>query len=79
MSRVVEWACQPSAHTFAARLVMPSGRWNASRPVLYPWADYGVLDKNVNQWDRSPNLRSSAWLGKPKAGVRECSNGRPGL
>ena len=45
--------------------VMPSGRWNASRPIDWSWSAYA---DGAEQWLR--NLRSSAWLGKPHAGMR---------
>ena len=45
--------------------VMPSGRWSGSNPIDWGWAGYA---DGAQPWLR--NLRSSAWLGKPHAGMR---------
>lgn len=56
--------------------VMPSGRWNATNPLIdWGWANYA---DGAEPWLR--NLRSSAWLGKPHAGIfsRKCILQFPG-
>jgi hypothetical protein len=40
--------------------VMPSGRWNSSRSIRWPWQNYS----------QNPGRRNGLWLGRPSAGMR---------